>query len=520
MLGQPVSMLVPQVVGFKLSGSLKRRGHGHRPRADRHRATPPQGGRRQVRRVLRRRPGDAPPGRPRDDRQHGPRIRGDLRDLPDRRRDLALPRTLRKPPGADPPGRGLREGPGALLQPGRARGVVHRHPRTRPGRRSSPAWPGRSGPRTASLGDAKESFRKALKAMHDVKPPARSGSGGSAPASTSTTDAKGESRLEGRRRRRDRRRRRGPQRAPAAAYRPLRHGYVEDGSVVIAAITSCTNTSNPSVMIAAGLVAKKAVERGLTTQPWVKASLAPGSKVVTDYLDDAGLTPISTSCGSTWSATAAPPASATRPAQPGDLQGDPRRRPRDRGRPQRQPELRRADQLRRPRQLPGLAAAGRRLRDRRDDGHRPRDRPDRPRPHRPGRLPQGHLADPEAEVADAVAKSVRAEMFHKEYGDVFKGDERWNSLPVPTGRPLRVGRQLDLRQEPALLHRDAGAARAGRGDPGGEGPGRPGRQHHHRPHLARRLDQGPGAGRPLPDRARRCRSPSSTPTARAGGTTR
>ena len=60
---------------------------------------------------------------------------------------------------------------------------------------------------------------------------------------------------------------------------------------MIAAITSCTNTSNPSVMIAAGLVAKKAVERGLTTQPWVKASLAPGSKVVTDYLDDAGLTP-------------------------------------------------------------------------------------------------------------------------------------------------------------------------------------------------------------------------------------
>src|SRR5438552_3915540 len=61
------------------------------------------------------------------------------------------------------------------------------------------------------------------------------------------------------------------------------------GSVVIAAITSCTNTSNPSVMIAAGLVAKKAVERGLQSQPWVKTSLAPGSKVVTDYLAQAGL---------------------------------------------------------------------------------------------------------------------------------------------------------------------------------------------------------------------------------------
>ena len=60
---------------------------------------------------------------------------------------------------------------------------------------------------------------------------------------------------------------------------------MQHGDVVIAAITSCTNTSNPSVMLGAGLVAKKAVEKGLTIKPWVKASLAPGSKVVTDYLD-------------------------------------------------------------------------------------------------------------------------------------------------------------------------------------------------------------------------------------------
>ncbi len=66
---------------------------------------------------------------------------------------------------------------------------------------------------------------------------------------------------------------------------------VTNGSVVIAAITSCTNTSNPSVMIAAGLLAKKAVEAGLQCQPWVKTSLAPGSRVVTQYLDKAGLTP-------------------------------------------------------------------------------------------------------------------------------------------------------------------------------------------------------------------------------------
>jgi aconitate hydratase len=66
---------------------------------------------------------------------------------------------------------------------------------------------------------------------------------------------------------------------------------LSNGSVVIAAITSCTNTSNPSLMLGAGLIAKKAVERGLKSKPWVKTSLAPGSKVVTDYLNAAGLTP-------------------------------------------------------------------------------------------------------------------------------------------------------------------------------------------------------------------------------------
>src|ERR1700693_3651705 len=73
---------------------------------------------------------------------------------------------------------------------------------------------------------------------------------------------------------------------PASVTNSLQHG-----SVVIAAITSCTNTSNPSVMIGAGLLAKKAVEKGLSVPPWVKTSLAPGSKVVRDYLENAGLTP-------------------------------------------------------------------------------------------------------------------------------------------------------------------------------------------------------------------------------------
>ena len=64
---------------------------------------------------------------------------------------------------------------------------------------------------------------------------------------------------------------------------------IKDGSILIAAITSCTNTSNPNVLIGAGLLAKKAVEKGLQVKPWVKTSLAPGSQVVTDYLEKAGL---------------------------------------------------------------------------------------------------------------------------------------------------------------------------------------------------------------------------------------
>jgi aconitate hydratase len=76
---------------------------------------------------------------------------------------------------------------------------------------------------------------------------------------------------------------------PLAATAPTTHGDIRHGSVLIAAITSCTNTSNPSVMLAAGLLAKKAVERGLQVNPLVKASLAPGSRVVSDYLNQTGL---------------------------------------------------------------------------------------------------------------------------------------------------------------------------------------------------------------------------------------
>src|SRR5207302_10752479 len=79
--------------------------------------------------------------------------------------------------------------------------------------------------------------------------------------------------------------------AVAVADMPAVATALDHGAVVIAAITSCTNTSNPSVMIGAGLLARKAVERGLKRQPWVKTSLAPGSKVVTEYLRKSGLQP-------------------------------------------------------------------------------------------------------------------------------------------------------------------------------------------------------------------------------------
>jgi aconitate hydratase len=132
--------------------------------------------------------------------------------------------------------------------------------------------PSLAGPRRpqdrVALKDAKPSFAKALPDLEKGVPSTRAaGSGqGASPAAG------------------------GPSTGSAQAA-VLTRTQLEHGSVVIAAITSCTNTSNPSVMIGAGLLAKKAVEKGLTRKPWVKTSLAPGSKVVTDYLNKSGLSP-------------------------------------------------------------------------------------------------------------------------------------------------------------------------------------------------------------------------------------
>ena len=158
---------------------------------------------------------------------------------------------------------------------------------------------------------------------------------------------------------------------------------LEHGAVVIAAITSCTNTSNPSVMIAAGLVAKKAVERGLSGKPWVKSSLAPGSKVVTEYYERAGLTPTWRSSASTRSA--ARPASGTRARCPSRS----RRRSRTASSSSapccREPELRGAHPSRGEGELPRLSPARRGVRAGRADGHRSHDRAARPGQRRRGR---------------------------------------------------------------------------------------------------------------------------------------
>src|SRR5580704_7113760 len=208
---------------------------------------------------------------------------------------------------------------------------------------------------------------------------------------------------------------------------------IHDGSVVIAAITSCTNTSNPSVMVAAGLLAKKAVEKGLKTQPWVKSSLAPGSKVVSDYLDDAGLTPYleklrfnlvgygCTTCIGNSGPLPEPVADAVQKEKlvvAAVLSGN-------RNFEGRINALVRANYLASPPLVVAYALAG---------------RVDIDLQHDPIGSDQSgkdvYLKDiwPSPEEVNAVVKrSVRSEMFHKEYSEVFEGDQRWNTVKVPEG---------------------------------------------------------------------------------------
>jgi aconitate hydratase len=208
----------------------------------------------------------------------------------------------------------------------------------------------------------------------------------------------------------------------------LRHG-----SVVIAAITSCTNTSNPSVMIAAGLLAKKAVERGVATPPWVKTSLAPGSKVVTEYYKRAGLMPYFDKLGfnvvgygcTTCIGNSGPiPQEVSEAIVAGDLvavsvlSGN-------RNFEGRINSEVRANYLMSPPLVVACALAGR------IDFDPHKDPVTVDRDGRPVYLAE--IWPSQKEVAEAVARAIEPEMFKRTYADVFHGDERWQSLKVPQG---------------------------------------------------------------------------------------
>jgi aconitate hydratase len=209
---------------------------------------------------------------------------------------------------------------------------------------------------------------------------------------------------------------------------------LKHGSVVIAAITSCTNTSNPSVMIGAGLLAKKAVEKGLQVPAWVKTSLAPGSKVVRDYLENAGLTPyleklkfhiVGYGCTTCIGNSGPLPAEVSQAIDEKDLvvasvlSGN-------RNFEGRINSEVRANYLMSPPLVVAFALAGRIDTDLRKDAL--------------GKGKDGkpvYLADiwpTQREVEQAVEHSVTAEMFSKSYADVFAGDERWRGLSVPKGQ--------------------------------------------------------------------------------------
>ncbi|HEY6420067.1 MAG TPA: aconitate hydratase AcnA [Candidatus Binataceae bacterium] len=209
------------------------------------------------------------------------------------------------------------------------------------------------------------------------------------------------------------------------------------GSIVIAAITSCTNTSNPSVMIAAGLLAKKAVERGLKTKPWVKTSLAPGSKVVTQYLKRAGLSEYlerlrfnlvgygCTTCIGNSGPIAEGIAAAVKSGNLvacSILSGN-------RNFEGRINSVVRFNYLASPPLVVAYALAG----------TMDFDPASEPLATDPDGRPV-YLRDlwPSAEeVSATIAKTIGAEMFQHEYGHVFDGDENWRSLAVPAGNLFR-----------------------------------------------------------------------------------
>ena len=208
---------------------------------------------------------------------------------------------------------------------------------------------------------------------------------------------------------------------------------LSSGAVVIAAITSCTNTSNPSLMLGAGLLAKKAVERGLHVKPWVKTSLAPGSKVVTDYLDASGLTKyleqlnfhlVGYGCTTCIGNSGPLPEAIGAAIKDNNLTAvavlSGNRNFEGRIHP-----LVRANYLASPPLVVAYALAGRMDMDLTTEslGSDSAGKPVYLRDIWP--TPQ--------EIESAVRDSVTSEMYRKEYANVFEGDAHWKSMPVPEG---------------------------------------------------------------------------------------
>jgi aconitate hydratase A / 2-methylisocitrate dehydratase len=230
-----------------------------------------------------------------------------------------------------------------------------------------------------------------------------------------------------------------PAEHPPVEYRPVEVEMnggsftLRSGSVVIAAITSCTNTSNPSVMVAAGLLARNAVARGLSTPPWVKTSLAPGSRAVTDYLAGAGLMAPLEALGfdlvgygcTTCIGNSGPLADEIAAAiEANDLVGvavlSGNRNFEGRIHP-----LARASYLASPPLVVAFALAGR------IDIDLTTQPLSTDRDGRPVMLAE--LWPSAAEIAEVVAAQVRSEIFTRNYASVFEGDDRWRALPVPPG---------------------------------------------------------------------------------------
>jgi aconitate hydratase len=243
---------------------------------------------------------------------------------------------------------------------------------------------------------------------------------------------------------------------------------LKDGAVVIAAITSCTNTSNPSVMLGAGLLAKKAAERGLKSKPWVKTSLAPGSKVVMDYLEAAGLVPYletlgfhlvgygCTTCIGNSGPLPKPVAEAVEREKlvvAAVLSGN-------RNFEGRINAQVRANYLASPPLVVAYALAGS---IDVDLEHEPLGTDTSGKPV----FLREIWPSPE-EVRAAARSSVRGEMFHKEYSEVFEGDALWKGMPVPVGGLFAWNEQstyikrapyFDQMADPATFVRDLGGLR-------------------------------------------------------------